>query len=152
MKEPAVDTIERLQILREIEDLLIDYWWDVDTNWGKTAHEFYTENGRFSTSIKTRVGRAAIKEFYASREGRGERVARHVATNHRITIHDRNRASAVWILSLFAADGAPVLPSKPAIMIADVHDEIVREADGRWRYASRTIEAQFRDYDTPTTG
>src|SRR5690349_10750039 len=84
------------------KDLLIEYWHDVDTNWGKTAHEFYTEDGRFSTSINTRVGRDAIKKFYDGREGRGERVARHLINNHRITIHDRNRVSTVWILSLFA--------------------------------------------------
>ena len=146
-----MDTLERLQILREIEDLSINYWTDVDTNWGKTAHEYYTEDGSYTTSLKTRTGRIAIKDFYDSRENRGDRVARHFINNHKITIHDRNRVSAVWILSLFAADGKPVLPSRPAIMIADVHDEILRGKDGRWLYKSRTIKALFRD-ETPTTG
>ena len=146
-----MDTLERLQILREIEDLSINYWNDVDTNWGKTAHEYYTEDGSYTTSLKTRTGRIAIKDFYDSRENRGDRVARHFINNHKITIHDRNRVSAVWILSLFAADGKPVLPSRPAIMIADVHDEILRGKDGRWLYKSRTIKALFRD-ETPTTG
>src|SRR5262245_11244647 len=146
-----MDTLERLQILREIEDLSIDYWNDVDTNWGQKAHEYFTEDGSYTTTLQTRTGRAAIKDFYDAREKRGDRVARHFINNHKITIHDRNRVSAVWILSLFAADGMPVLPSKPAIMIADVHDEIVRGAEGRWLYKSRTIRALFRD-DTPTTG
>jgi hypothetical protein len=146
-----VDANERWQILREIEALLVDHWHDVDTNWGKNAHEDYTEDGSYTTSIKTRTGRNAIKDFYAGRENRGERVARHLVNNHRVTIHDRDHVSSVWVLSLFAADGAPVLPSKPAIMMADVHDEVVREADGRWRYRSRVIKPLFRD-DTPTTG
>jgi hypothetical protein len=145
-----MDTLERLQIIREIEELSIDYWNDVDTNWGKNAHEYYTVDGSYTTSIKTRTGRDAIKAFYDSRENRGERVARHLINNHKITIHDPNHVSAVWILSLFAADGKPVLPSRPAIMMADVHDEIVR-TDGRWLYKSRTIKALFRD-ETPTTG
>ena len=98
-----------------------------------------------------RSSRAAIKAFYDSRENRGERVARHLINNHKITIHDRNHVSAVWVLSLFAADGEPVLPSRPAIMMADVHDEIVRVGEGRWLYKSRTIKALFRD-ETPTTG
>jgi hypothetical protein len=149
--EPAMDTLERLQILREIEDLSIDYWNDVDTNWGKHAHEYYAEDGSYTTSLKTRTGHVAIKEFYDSRENRGDRVARHLINNHKITIHDRNRVSAVWILSLFAADGKPILPSRPAIMMADVHDEIVRGPDGRWLYKSRTIKPLFRD-ETPTTG
>ena len=56
-----MDTLERLQILREIEDLAIDYWDDVDRNWGKNCHEYYTEDGSYTTSIKTRTGRDAIK-------------------------------------------------------------------------------------------
>ena len=86
------------------------------------------------------------------RENRGDRVARHLINNHKITIHDRNHVTAVWVLSLFAADGKPVLPSRPAIMMADVHDDIVARA--RWPLASTnraSIKALFRD-DTPTTG
>jgi hypothetical protein len=147
-----MDTNERLQILREIEDLAIDYWYDVDNNWGRNAHEYYTEDGSYTTSLQTRTGRAAIKAFYDSREARGERVARHLINNHKITIHDPNRVSAVWILSLFAADGKPLLPSRPAILMGDVHDEIVRGPNGRWLYKSRTIRALFRDETTPTTG
>jgi hypothetical protein len=145
-----MDTLERLLIIRAIEELSINYWDDVDRNWGRNAHEYYTEDGSYTTSIKTRTGREAIKAFYDSRENRGERVARHFINNHKITIHDSNRVSADWILSLFAADGTPVLPSRPAIMIADVHDEIVR-VGSRWLYKSRSITALFRD-DTPTTG
>jgi len=145
-----MDTLERLQILREIEDLAIDFWDEVDRNWGKNCHEYFTENGSYTTSIKTRTGRETIRAFYDSRENRGERVARHLINNHKITIHDRDRVSAVQILSLYAADGAPVLPSRPAIMMADIYDEIVR-VNGRWLYKSRTIKALFRD-ETPTTG
>ena len=146
-----MDFLERMQIIQQIEELSINYFHDVDTNWGKTAHTYYTEYGSYTTSQKTRVGREAIRRLYDDREVRGERVARHLISNHRITIHDRDRVSAVWVLSLFAADGVPVLPSKPAIMIADVHDTIVRGPDGRWLYESRTIKPLFRD-DTPTTG
>lgn len=145
-----MDTLERLQILREIEDLAIDFWDEVDRNWGKNCHEYFTEDGSYTTSIKTRTGRDAIRAFYDSRENRGERVARHLINNHKITIHDRDHVSAVQILSLFAADGKPVLPSRPAIMMADIYDEIER-VNGRWLYKSRTIKSLFRD-ETPTTG
>ena len=145
-----MDMLERLQIIREIEDLAIDFWDEVDRNWGKNAHEYFTEDGSYTTSIKTRTGRETIRAFYDSRENRGERVARHLINNHKITIHDHDHASAVQILSLFAADGVPVLPSRPAIMMADIHDEILR-VNGRWLYQSRTIKSLFRD-ETPTTG
>lgn len=146
-----MDAHERLVILREIDDLAVAYWNDVDTNWGRNAHDHFTEDGIFTTSIKTRRGRSAIKEFYQGRIDRGERVARHLINNHKVVIHGRDHVSTMWILSLFAADGAPILPSRPAIMIADVREDIVRGADDRWRYKSRVVTPLFRD-DTPTTG
>lgn len=146
-----MDTLERLKILADIDELTVVFWHDVDSNWGMMAHEYFTEDGSYTTSLQTRTGRAAIKEFYQSRKNRGERIARHVVNNLKITIHNADRASAAWILSLFAADGTPILPSKPAIMIADVRDEIERGRDGQWRYKSRIITPLFRD-DTPTTG
>ena len=82
---------------------------------------------------------------------RGERVARHLISNLHVTVNDANNATAIWVLSLHAADGAPILPSKPAIMVADVVDELVRDEGGAWKYRSRTITPLFRD-DTPTTG
>ncbi|UKI08297.1 hypothetical protein [Variovorax paradoxus] len=54
-------------------------------------------------------------------------------------------------MSLYAADGEGVLPSRPAIMIADVRETVVRQPDGAWLYALRTLRPLFRD-DTPTTG
>jgi hypothetical protein len=142
---------ERHIIVGEVADLLMRHWHDVDRNWGRTAHRDYTEDGSYTTSLRTRTGRDAIRQFYAERENRGARVARHLVNNLRVIVHSPTSANAIWVLTLYAADGEPILPSKPAIMIADVVDELVRESDGKWRYRSRTITALFRD-DTPTTG
>lgn len=144
-------TEERYLIIQEISDLLARHWHDVDRNWGRNAHNDYTADGSYTTSLRTRSGQDAIREFYTGRHDRGERVARHLVSNLHVTVNDANSASAVWVLTLHAADGAPVLPSKPAIMIADVVDHLVRGQDGAWKYRSRTITPLFRD-DTPTTG
>ena len=142
---------ERVLIIQEITDLLARHWHDVDRNWGRNAHNDYVADGSYATSQRKRTGREAIKEFYTGRHDRGERVARHLISNLHVTVHDAKSASAIWVLSLHAADGAPILPSKPAIMVADVADELVRDTDGAWKYRSRTITPLFRD-DTPTTG
>jgi hypothetical protein len=142
---------QRHIIIAEVAELLMRHWNDVDRNWGRTAHLDYTEDGTYTTSLRTRTGRQAIEEFYSGRQDRGARVARHLVSNLHVTVNSPASASAIWVLSLFAADGEPILPSKPAIMIADVADDIVRESDGKWRYRSRTITPLFRD-DTPTTG
>lgn len=146
-----MDTAERLLVRHEIEARAIDYWHEVDINGGARAHEYFTADGVFTSSVKTHSGREAIEAFYAQRKARGLRTSRHVISNFRVAVADRDHASTQWVLSLYAADGAPVLPSKPPIMLADVSEELVREPDGVWRYRSRTITAVFRD-DTPTTG
>jgi hypothetical protein len=136
----------------EIAALNVDYWWEVDRHEGACAHEFFTEDGVFTTSMKSRTGHAEIAEFYRGRQSRGTpRTARHVIANERVRVQDADNATSDWILLLHAADGEPVLPSRPAIMIADVHDVCRRDADGRWRYRSRRIAAVFKS-DTPTTG
>ena len=142
---------DRHLIIQEITSLLARHWHDVDRNWGRNAHNDYVAEGSYTTSQRQRTGREAIKEFYTGRHDRGERVARHLISNLHVTVHDANSASAIWVLSLHAADGAPIHPSKPAIMVADVADELVRDNDGTWKYRSRTITPLFRD-DTPTTG
>jgi hypothetical protein len=146
-----IPNAERLRIRHEIEARAIDYWHEVDINDGARAHEYFTAGGVFTSSVKTHSGREAIRAFYAQRKARGPRTSRHVISNFRVVVADRDHASTQWVLSLYAADGAPILPSKPPIMLADVVEHLVREADGVWRYRSRTITAVFRD-DTPTTG
>ena len=146
-----MDIHEKLQIRSEIESMLVDFWHDVDHHWGHAAHEYYTQDGTFMNTVgKARRGREQIREFYASRQDRGARVARHVIANLRVEVRDRDNADADWVLLLYARDGEPVLASEPAILIADVHDECVRESDGRWRYRARTLRALFKS-DTPTT-
>ena len=147
----ALDASHIARIEAEIERLNVDYWFDVDRHEGLKAHEFYTEDGIFTTSIRSRTGRDAIATFYRGRQDGRVRTARHVIANLRVDVQDADHASADWILLLYAADGAPVLPSESAIMIADVHDVCVRGTDGRWRYASRTIVPVFKS-STPTTG
>ena len=127
-----------------------DYWHDVDCNWGSTAHEYFTEDGVFHAIESAFTGREAIRQFYSWRKGRGARLARHVISNLRVVVESDQRAQAIWIMSLYAADGEPPMPSKPPIMIADIREECVREADGCWRYKSRRLIPAFTG-DTPVT-
>ncbi|WP_253272223.1 nuclear transport factor 2 family protein [Advenella kashmirensis] len=142
---------QTLSIRQEFEALAIDYWHEVDSNWGENAHEFYTEDATFTTSMKTRRGQMQIQEFYRSRRQRGARVSLHIVQNFRAEAISDNRARCNYIMSLYAADGEPVLPSRPPIMIAAVTEILVRQPDQSWRYSERTLTALFRD-ETPTTG
>ncbi len=143
--------IDELRIVQELERLNIAFWHEVDSNWGRRAHEFFTEDGRYNTSQKSRQGRAAIQEFYTARHDRGDRIARHLINNFHVMVQDENHATAEWTMVLYAADGVAPLPSEPPILIGAVRDECVRGADGQWRYASRSTTALFKG-DKPTTG
>jgi hypothetical protein len=131
--------MEAIAMLQELTDLETDYWYEVDHNYGRKASAFYVSDGLFAIGPKAMKGREAVAEFYRWRENRGDRTARHVVTNFRMLSHDGDKASFCCVMCLYAADGRPVLPSLPAIMIADIVGECVRNAEGRWRYLSHRL-------------
>ena len=53
-----MDTAERLLVRQEIEARAIDYWHEVDINDGARAHDYFTVDGVFTSSVKThtRIG------------------------------------------------------------------------------------------------
>jgi hypothetical protein len=53
-------------------------------------------------------------------------------------------------MSLYAADGEPILTSKPPIMIADVLSECACGDDGVWRFRRRTLKPVFTGGEAPT--
>jgi len=135
----------------EIQEQILAYWHDVDRNWGRNAHEFYTADGRYTTSQKSRQGRDEIRAFYSDREARGERVARHLVSNLHVVSRSPTRVQAIWVLLIYASDGVPVLPASVPNLIADVSDEFVRDDQGCWRLAERKIIPLFKG-SIPTTG
>ncbi len=111
----------------------------------------YLEDGIFHAGPgKPLVGRAAIGQFYAWRQDRGTRVSRHVVTNFRADFADERHATTYHIMMLFAADGAPILPSAPPIFLGDGIDRCVKCEDGRWRYAERSFTPLFMGGVAPT--
>ncbi len=141
-----------LRARQALEALAVEYWHEVDVNGGREAHAFYTEDAIFTTSLKSRRGRDEIRAFYTARTARGPRLSLHVVQNFRVVLDTPLVARCDYVMSLYAADGEAVLPSRPAIMIARTTERAVREReDGPWLYAERTLTPLFRD-DTPTTG
>ena len=142
--------MDPLALTHALSALEIDYWFEVDHNWGREAHAMYAEAGVFVIDGKRMEGPSAVREFYRWREGRGVRTARHVVTNMRARMTGEDRARLDCILLLHAADGAPVLESKPAILIADVVADCVRDAAGRWRYLLHELKPVFMGGAPPT--
>ena len=129
---------------------MIDYWYEVDLKGGAGVAEMYVEDGIFNGGGKPLVGRAAIEQFYAWRQDRGARTSRHVITNFRADFADETHATTYCVMLLHAADGAPILPTAPPIIITDLIDRCMKGDDGRWRYIERTFVPLFMGGAAPT--
>jgi hypothetical protein len=132
-----------MAVLQALTAFEVDYWYEVDHNWGRNAHAFYVADGIFAIGDKKMCGPDAVAKFYRWRENRGDRTARHIATNFRLDFRQGARAKFECILSLYAADGKPVLPSRPPIMMADIVSECELGQDGRWRFISHLLTPVF---------
>lgn len=140
---------DRGALLQALTALEVDYWHEVDLHHGRAGHHFYVPDGLFVIGETRMQGHDAVRGFYAWRQARGARTARHVVTNFRIDRAGEDEATLRCILLLYAADGEPVLPSLPAIMIADVTSDCVRQ-DGRWLYRSHVLTPIFMGGAAPT--
>ena len=141
---------ERLALTQLLEALTVDYWHDVDTNWGHNAPNYYTEDGVFEGTQNSYTGRDKIRQFYKWREDRGVRTVVHAVHNFQCLPEGSNKATCHWFLMLYAADGKPPLPSKPPIQISYMTDNCVKDADGNWLLARRKFVTWFEG-DIPTT-
>jgi len=125
-----------------IESLIAEFAWLIDHNQTDKVADLFIEDGWYGRAGGARsVGREAIAKSYAGRAARGERTARHIFTNLRLTVHSADAAEGVCILLLFAADGPPPHPAEP-MLVQDYHDTY-RRVDGRWLFASRETTQLF---------
>lgn len=135
---------ERVELTQELMILLADYWNDVDTNWGRNAGDYYTDDAIFESSKNTYHGKAKIQQFYQWRIDRGvNRTAVHSFANFRCVPESPTTATCTWYLILYANDGNPIHPSAPPIQIAYMTDKCLKGADGKWRYTHRKFDSWF---------
>ena len=127
-----------------------DYWWDVDLNGGRNAHEFYLPDGLYVVGRNKFAGHDQIRAFYAWRARRGPMTSRHLINNLKVSATDEHHAGFVAALSLFRANGPPPVQRAPApCLIADVISECVRGEDGTWRFQSHVVRPVFIGSDRP---
>ncbi len=134
----------RATLAQELQALLADYWHDVDTNWGRNAGTYYTDDADFVGEAATYTGRAKIQEFYAWRVQQGPRLAVHAVNNFRVETATSASAKATWYLLLYAANGAAILPTHPPITISLVTDDYLRDAAGLWLCRRRHFKTLFQ--------
>jgi hypothetical protein len=142
---------DRLALTQELYALVVDYWHDVDSNWGRNAPDYFAPDGIFIGPAASYPGREKVRAFYKWREDRGARTVVHSVHNFQANFDGGpDRALCHWFLMLYGADGKPVLPTHPPIQIAHMTDKMIRDPNDGWQIVSRQFDTWFEG-GTPTT-
>jgi hypothetical protein len=136
--------------------LEVTYWYDVDSNGGRSAHEFFAPDGVMVVGHNRFEGREKIREYYEWRArhivgGTGGTMAmRHLVTNLFIASSNECCATVRGIVSFY---GGAVQPSKrqskPPMLVGDLANECVLSQDDMWRFKSHILRPVFLSQDTP---
>jgi ketosteroid isomerase-like protein len=139
-----IDRLEQALIRFEIDALNAEFAYLIDHGRSDEVADLFTPDGSYGRATGERSkGRAAIRQAYAARSGRGIRTARHLFTNLRLVYEGPTRATGTVLLTLFAEDGPPPHPAEPNL-VSEYEDIYERGEDGAWRYVSRTVTTLFR--------
>ena len=140
---------KRLELTNTLALQMADYWHEIDTNGGRDAAQYYTEDAEFHGEFASYHGVAKIQQFYDWRREQGPRLSVHSFTNFRAWFTGEDTAEATNFLFLYAANGKRKLPTHAPITISLATDRYVLR-DGRWLCTYRRFEHWFEG-DTPVT-
>jgi hypothetical protein len=139
------------------------YWYDVDFNEGRTAHEFFTPDGVKVVGHNRFEGREEIREFYEWRARQtgskavfllgvsGVKAVRHLITNLYVASSSEGCTTVLGIVSFYGGVTYPTYrQSLPPIMVADLITECVLSKDNAWRFKSHTVRPVFMSNAPPS--
>jgi ketosteroid isomerase-like protein len=136
-----IDDLERLLIERACLRLVSEYCQLVDHGEAARIADLFTDDGMWMST----EGRAALRQFFQSRQDDVARMSRHVCDNTLIDVVDADRARGVTYLTLYRNDGEPgrkVSPLHGPAMLGEYRDTFVRTPDG-WRFERRDLIIDF---------
>jgi hypothetical protein len=161
LPEVPVSTHDDLLLWHALHRLEVTYWYDVDFNEGRNAHEFFTPDGVKTVGHNRFEGREEIRGFYEWRIRAGANTATHLgisgvkAERHLVSnfyVASRRERSAT-VMGMVFFYGGVTYPSKrqsdPPTMVADLINECVLDTDNIWRFKSHTLHPVFMSNATP---
>ncbi|WP_162942302.1 nuclear transport factor 2 family protein [Desertimonas flava] len=135
---------DRLALTQQLHALLVDYWHDVDTNWGRLAPDYFTPDGLWVGENSTFEGREGVRAFYQWREKRGNRVVFHSVQNLRAIFDGGpDKALCQWVMVLHGGDGTPPIATNPPILIDYMTERWVLTDEG-WKINHRSSNVLFK--------
>jgi hypothetical protein len=161
--EVPMDTHDELLLWPALHRLEATYWYDVDFNDGRTAHEFFTPDGVKVVGHNRFEGREEIRKFYEWRARQpgskavrqlgvsGVKAVRHLITNLYVASSSGHCATVLGIVSFYGGVTYPTKrQSTPPIMVADLITECVLSKDNAWRFKSHTLRPVFMSEAPPS--
>src|SRR5262245_46814244 len=134
-----------------LNELLANYWAEVDVNGGTEAHEFYLPEGVYVIGNNRFEGKEQIKAFYARRRY-GSVVTRHLLCNLRAFRDAEGHGRMLGLMSLYRADGkSPFQGARPPAMIADFETQCVLDDSRGWRFQSHLVRPFIVGNDMPAS-
>ena len=162
LPEVPTNAHDELLLWYSLHRLEAAYWYDVDVNDGRTAHNFFTPDGVKMVGHNRFEGREEIRKFYEWRARQnganavrqlgisGVKAVRHMVTNLYVA---SNSERCAIVLGMVIFYGGPTYPSKrrsnPPMMVADLINECVLSKDNVWRFKSHTLRPVFMSKVTP---
>lgn len=134
-----------------LNQLMADYWADVDEAGGQKAHEYYLPDGLFVIGNNRFEGQEKIRAFY-DRRRYATIVTRHLLCNLRVCREDQRHARILGVMSLYRADGkSPFQGARPPAMIADFEVRCVSGDNRSWRFQSHVLHPFIVSGDLPAS-
>ena len=135
----------------EVQQLLSDWAYELDTHNGVHIAELVTEDCVYILGGAPRTGRAASQKFYQERLERvsaqpeGAPTQRHNLSNLRVSFRSAGDVSITFTLVFFTSAGmASGTNHADAAAVADVRMDCRRDQDGQWRIARFDSNQSFR--------
>jgi SnoaL-like domain len=152
LPEGSMSTHDEFLLWHALHRLEVTYWYDVDVNEGRTAHEFFTPDGVKTVGHHRFEGREQIRAFYEWRAFQspaqavrqlgisGVRAVRHLVTNLYVASSSERCATVRGIVIFY---GGPSKQQSNPPMVADLITECILDKDNAWRFKSHTLRPVF---------
>jgi SnoaL-like domain len=158
LPEVPMNTHDELLLWHALHRLEATYWYDVDINDGRTAHDFFTPDGVKMVGHNRFEGREQIRAFYEWRARQsataavrklgisGVRAVRHLITNLYVASSSERCATVLGTVIFYG--GKSERQSNPP-MVADLINECVLNEDNVWQFKSHTLRPVFMSNMSP---
>jgi len=135
-----------------LQQLCAAYWLRAD-DLTPGIEMLFTDDGELTLGSLALTGRPAIRGFFRQRAETmrtAGRTTRHAACTFLVTPTADGRATIRSTVLVFSGTGALPLPAAAPSGIADFTDLCVRNAAGRWQFASRVGRTVFIGAEAPS--